>query len=141
MRNRRGRIVLALVVMLSVTACGAGTTDVMSDGGGETMVSPTASPVDPMTVRDLVTTIADAGLAVPNPRDVTQHDCPTIGCTNKIDTDTVSIMSFPSSGSAQLYAGTTQHVFQAGRIVLIFPESVSTDERRAYQRIVKQAIE
>ena len=56
--------------------------------------------------------IARNGLPVPNPRDVTNAECPEIGCIEKVDTDTVSIMKFPSSGRAEIYAASTHNVFQ-----------------------------
>lgn len=38
--------------------------------------------------------------------------CPDLGCQASVDTDTVSVMEFPSTGSAELYAGSTVDVFQ-----------------------------
>jgi hypothetical protein len=85
--------------------------------------------------------MSNAGLAAPNPRDVTQRDCPAMGCTNKVETDTVSVIKFPSSGKAQLYAGSAHQVFQIADIVLTFAPSVPTTQWIAYEIAVKRAIE
>ena len=63
------------------------------------------------------------------------------GCTIKVETDTVSIMKFPTPGSAELYAGSIQHRFQIADVVMSFSPAVSAGERPAYDDAVKRAIE
>ena len=120
-----------------VAACGGHTTttdgrhsDAAINGG-----------LNALTVHDILASIGKAGLAVPNPRDVTQSDCPEIGCTDKVETDTVSIIKFPTPGRAQLYAGSTHHVFQIEDVVMTFNSLVPTNEQLAYEEAVKRAIE
>src|ERR1700757_2734658 len=78
--------VSALGLLLALTACGANTTATRAshDGQQETAIN----ILDPNTVDDLLSSIAHVGLPVPNPRHVTERDCPDIGCTDKVDTDT-----------------------------------------------------
>ena len=85
--------------------------------------------------------IAKAGLAVPNPRDVTQRDCPAIGCAKKVDTDTVSIMQFPTPGRAELYAANIHDRLLVEDVVMMFSPSVPAGARPAYENAVKGAIE
>jgi hypothetical protein len=111
------------------------TTDIPTDSG-----QPSAVNLDPLTVNDILAAVSDAGLPVPNPRDVTQQECPDIGCTNKVDTDTVSIMKFASPGGAQLYAGSTHGVFQVVDVVLKFSPGVPPGQQRDYELAVKRAV-
>jgi hypothetical protein len=97
--------------------------------------------LNPLTIKDILVSIGKAGLAVPNPRDVTQRDCPEIGCANKVETDTVSIIKFPTPGKAQLYAGSTGHAFQIEDVVMTFTSLVRTNEQLAYEEAVKRAVE
>jgi len=66
--------------------------------------------------------------------------CPQIGCIDAEDTDTVSIMKFPSTGKAELYAGSIPNMFQVEDVVLVFSSAVSPDARRAYEQVAKHAV-
>jgi hypothetical protein len=77
---------------------------------------------------------------MPNPRDVTQR-CPEIGCANKVETDTVGIIKFPTPGNAQLYAGSIQHAFQIEDVVMTFTSLVPTNGQLADEEAVKRAIQ
>lgn len=125
--------------LLAAAACASPTaTDETEDGRNDTT---TSYSLNPLTVEDIVVSIGDAGLAVPNPRDVTQRDCPVIGCTSKVETDTVSIIKFASPGSAQVYAASTPSHFQIADVVMTFSPVVPTSEQPAYAAAVKRAIE
>lgn len=132
-------IVVSLFGLLAATACGGPTATDQTEGAhpGTTI----SRSLNPLAVDDILASIGKAGLAVPSPRDVTQRDCPEIGCTNKVETDTVAIIKFPSPGSAQLYAANTPSHFQIADIVMIFSSVLPTGERPAYQEAVKRAIE
>ena len=80
-------------------------------------------------------------MSTPNPRDVTDRDCPQAGCLKKVETDTVSIMRFLRPGSAQVYAGRAGHVYQIVDVVLSFSPSVSPDDEPAYEPAVARVIE
>jgi hypothetical protein len=53
----------------------------------------------------------------------------------------VSIMVFPTSGRAQLYAGSTHDVIQLENIVLGFSASVPARQRAAYEEAATRAIQ
>jgi hypothetical protein len=93
------------------------------------------------SVDDLVAAIQRSGLPAPNPRDVTARDCPQTGCTEKVDTDTVAIMKFPTTGKAELYAGSTHHCFQIADVVVAFGPMVSPSQQRQYERVVTSEIQ
>lgn len=135
---------ISLVVLLAA-ACGAntGTPDTKDRPSGNptsSLTLPSAGQY-PSTVEELVAYLAKSGLAVPNPRDVTQRDCPAVGCTRKVQTDTVAIMAFSTTGKAQLYAASATDVFQVANVVMSFSVSVPTDQRPAFEAAVQRAIE
>jgi hypothetical protein len=139
MRRRSLAMVVSLYSLLVVAACGGHTAPHQTEGSrSDTTIS---HSLNPLTVEDILASIGKAGLAVPNPRDVTQRDCPEIGCANKIETETVSIIKFPTPGKAQLYAGSTEHAFQIEDVVMTFTSLVPTNEQLAYEEAVKRAIE
>jgi hypothetical protein len=145
--GRRWRLatVVSSVVLLAVAACGAdagtpATPNRSSESNPSSITLPSGS-LHPSTLTELVAYLANSGLAVPNPRDVTQRDCPPIDCTSKVETDAVAIMAFASTGKAQLYAGSTSGVFQVANLVMSFSASVPAEQRRAYDAAVQRAIE
>lgn len=131
-------IVISVFGLLAAAACAAPT---VTDETAHRADTTTSYSLNPLTVDDIVVSIGEAGLAVPKPRDVTQRDCPEIGCTTKVQTDTVSILKFPSPGSAQLYAASTPSHFQIADVVMIFSPVVPTSEQPAYAAAVKRAVE
>jgi hypothetical protein len=144
-RRRVHVVVASALLLVAAAACGVNTATDRPDGSQRASPTATRSPptviLNPSTVDDLLASIANAGLAVPNPRDVTARDCPDIGCTTKVETDTVSIIRFPSPGQAQVYAGSRHQVFQIADVVMIFSPSVPPSRQVEYQRVVKRAIE
>ncbi len=138
---RRGVVVtvVSLLSLLTPVAChGHGRLATQqTDSSG----SLNSGSLDPFTAEDLVALIGNAGLAAPNPRDVTQRDCPAIRCAEKVETDTVSIIKFRTGGQAQLYAGSMHSVFQINDVVMTFSPSLPTSQQRAYEDVLTHAIE
>ncbi|WP_026256035.1 hypothetical protein [Mycobacterium sp. 155] len=97
--------------------------------------------INPYRAADLVLLIAEAGLSVPDQRDVTAHDCPLIGCVDKIDSDTVSVSTFPTTGAAETYAGSTNHRFLIANVVMEFGPSMDPDTQHAYEAVVTRAVQ
>lgn len=89
---------------------------------------------------DLADMITRAGLPMPHSHDVSQRDCPVIRCTDKIESDTVSVMTFRSSAIAELYSRSTGHSFQLLNVVIVFGPTVEADRTRAYQDVVTRAL-
>ena len=124
------------VAGLVVAACGAQTS-----GSDHQTRHPSGAPIlNTTTVGELVAAFTDAGLAVPNAHDVGPQKCPQIGCIDAVDTDTVSIMKFPSTGKAELYAASIPRMFQVEDVVVVFSSAVSPEARRAYEQVAKHAI-
>jgi hypothetical protein len=130
------KLLAALAGAIAVAACGAHTGG-LQNGQNQT----TVQNLNQFSADDLVAVMARAGLAVPNPRDVTQRDCPQIGCASKVDTDTVSIMKFLTPGRAELYAGSIHDRFLIEDVVVSFSPAVPAGARTAYESAVKRAIE
>lgn len=135
----------AVVVVVVVTSCGVliaacGRPDTTTSTPGAGTPVPGYPYLNPLGVDDLLAAITHAGLDAPNPRNVTQQECPAIGCTDMVATDTVTIIKFATPGQAELYAGSTRHAFQIEDVVLTFAPSVPSERRRAYDDAVKRAI-
>jgi hypothetical protein len=92
------------------------------------------------TIAEVMASFTDAGLAVPNAHNVTAQKCPRIGCIDAVDTDTVSIMKFPSTGSAERYAGSVQNMFLVEDVLLTFAPTVSAEAKHAYEQVTKRTV-
>jgi hypothetical protein len=107
--------------------------------GGDSSAGPAAGP-DVTEAWTLVKVFTAAGLAVPNPRDVTDQRCPEIRCAGAVTTDTVSILIFGRSRDAQLYEASLPSGYQIGDVVLEFAPTIDAAQRAAYERIVARAV-
>ena len=130
-----------LAAAIAAPLCAVGLMSCGSNTRGNPSQTPVIQNINPLTADDLVAAIAKAGLPVPNRRDVTQRDCPQIGCVQKVDTDTVSILKFPTPGRAQLYAGSIHDRLLIEDVVMTFGPAVAAGDRPAYEGAVKRAIE
>ncbi len=133
----RSRLVLAALFLVAVAGCGPSET---SPPGSQASAG-NAGIFNNRSVDDLVTAIQRSGLPAPNPSNVTARDCPAIGCVEKVDTDTVSVMKFPTTGRAELYAGSTQHRFQIADVVLTFGPMLSPSQQQQYERVITREIQ
>src|ERR1700739_4155560 len=123
----RGLFAKALVITVSVAAaCGTNTHTGQSSMPGHRAILNTT------TAAELVTAFTKAGLPVPNAHDVSQSRCPQIGCTDAIDSDTVTIIKFGGTGAAERLAGATPDMYQIEDVVLVFAQAVPADKRAAY---------
>jgi hypothetical protein len=107
--------------------------------GGESAASRAAGP-DATSAWTLVKVLTAAGLAVPNPRDVTAQRCTDIHCAGAVAADTVSILIFGRSRDAQLYEASVSNGYQIGDVVLQFAPTVDAAHRTAYERVVARAV-
>lgn len=89
------------------------------------------------TVLDAITT---AKLPAINPRDTTSTRCPEAGCVGAIDTDTVSILKFPSTGRAELYAAAVPDMVQVEDVVVVFAPTLTGEQKAAYGKVVTKAM-
>jgi hypothetical protein len=92
------------------------------------------------TVANVVESFIAAGLPARNVHDVTGEKCPKAGCIDAVDTDTVSVMKFPSTGTAERYAGSVPNMYLVEDLVLVFAAGVAPDTRGDYQRAAKRSI-
>jgi hypothetical protein len=98
-RRRLRATVISVFGLFVVAACGGHAATYQTPGRHSDAAN--NGSLNSLTVHDILASIGKAGLAVPNPRDVTQNDCPEIGCTDMVETDTVSIIKFLTPGRAQ----------------------------------------
>ena len=96
-------------------------------------------PLNDVGASQLVDAIGKAGLPVANRHDVTEATCSEVHCAQAIDTDTVSVLKFPTTGTAQKYAGVTRNSYQVEDLVLVFAPTVTADAEAAYERVAEDA--
>lgn len=139
-RVGRSALVVVCAAALALTACSGPGGEQSSSGGAPPAGSRTGASLFTPDVDQLLVDFQHANLPVANPHDVTDQKCPPIKCTTALDTDTVSILKFPASGPAEIYAGSITDNFVIADIVLVFQPSVSPQQRTAYRQVVKRAI-
>lgn len=93
-----------------------------------------------VSVAAVLAAITNAKLPALNARDTTSIRCPEAGCVQATDTDTVSILKFPSTGRAELYAAAVPNMLQVEDIVITFAPTVSPEQKAAYGRAVNNAV-
>lgn len=133
MRRQCGLMVLVLAAVL------AGCSGHDSRGAGGTAPG---APVmlNDISVATVVDAMAKAKLPVLNARDSTSSRCPEAGCVQATDTDTVSILKFPSTGRAELYAAAVRDMLQVEDIVVVYAPTLSDEQKAAYGQVVKHTM-
>lgn len=81
--------------------------------------------------RDVVEALKRSGLQPGRPVDTSAVDCPTIGCVQSITTERMQVLSFRTSGAAQIYAA-DHSMRQVMTVVVAFAPSVRAEERQTY---------
>ena len=125
-------------LMLSAALAGCGDRDMGAKaprGGGHG-----PALLNDVSTTELLDAITKAKLPAVNARDATDALCPEAGCVEARATDTVSILKFPSTGRAELYASSMPAMMQVEDIVLVFDKSVNDAQKAAYGRVVKKAV-
>lgn len=99
------------------------------------------SPPVGVTAEDAVAAFEAAGLAAPNPRDVTDTQCPDTGCEEAVATDVVTISRFSDAQSSHVHSTALQQpAYAVGEFVIAFP--VGTDvPTNEYATVLAQAID
>lgn len=92
-----------------------------------------------LTAVGVVDGITKAGFPAPDPRDATPRDCPDIGCEQSIVTDTVSVMSFATTGKAELYA-VPLGLYQVATVVVSFAPAVPESEQSRYVAQIQKLV-
>ncbi len=118
----------------------------------EILGSACAAPVAPRTetpwptaassshiARDVVDALKRSGLHPGHPVDTSAADCPTIGCAQSITTERMQVLSFRTSGAAQVYAA-DHGMRQVMTVVVAFAPTVHADERQAYWAAITRLV-
>jgi hypothetical protein len=133
--RRRSGLVLAVLLAAALQGCAARNSGAPAAGtpGGTVMLNgvSVAAVLDAMT---------KAKLPVLNARDATASRCPEAGCLQAVDTDTVSILKFPSTGRAELYAAGVRDMLQVEDLVVVFAPMLTSEQKVAYEQVVKNAV-
>jgi hypothetical protein len=124
------------VLSAALAGCGSRDTGARAPSGGARGPA-LLNDVSTAAVLDAIT---KARLPAGNAHDATDALCPEAGCVEARATDTVSILKFPSTGRAELYAGSMPSMVQVQDVVLIFDKAVSDTEKAAYAQVLKKAI-
>jgi len=135
MWNTRGVVRrVAGSVAIGVTAAACGHAPSTAPGTSQGPVK-----LNDVTSAQVVAAIAKAGLPALNSHDVTAQECPSARCSEATATDTVTVLKFPTTGSAQQYAATVSNAFQIEDLVLVFAPSVTAELKRDYEKVVQRA--
>ncbi|MBB3603054.1 hypothetical protein FHT40_002715 [Mycolicibacterium sp. BK556] len=92
------------------------------------------------TARALVDKLNEAGFAAPNPLDTTAQDCRVAGCVQSVVTDTVRVMSFATTGQAQIYAA-NRNLYQVTTIVVEFAPPLTHSDQLRYQVEIQKLVD
>ncbi|WP_396926210.1 hypothetical protein [Mycolicibacterium sp.] len=126
-------LVAALVLAAAVQGCGARNTHPTPTTAGAVMLNN-------VSVAQVLDAITKAKLPAVNARDATASMCPAAGCLEATSTDTVSILKFPSTGRAELYAAAVPDMLQVEDIVIVFAPTLTSEQKTAYGRVVKNSM-
>lgn len=146
-RVSAGSICLTAGALL-VTACSTAP-PISSEHGSSHVPAPSvsagASVAHPGEMRALtalavVHELTRAGFPAANPLDTTAQDCPAIGCTQSIVTDTLRVKSFPTTAQAQRYA-VPRALYQVETVVVAFAPPLSERERARYQAEIQKLMD
>lgn len=133
-RARAAATVLA-VVTVAVAGCGG-----RQNPPAMSSHAQGAGLLNSVSVTEVIAAIDAAHLPALNPHDVTASVCPAAGCVEARATDTVSILKFPSTGRAEIYAAAIRDMVQVEDIVLVFDSAVGDPQKQAYGTVVKRAV-
>lgn len=81
--------------------------------------------------RDVVEALMRSGLQPGRPVDTSAMHCPEIGCAQSITTDRMQVLSFRTTGAAQIYAA-DHGMRQVMTVVVAFAPTVHVEERQTY---------
>ncbi|QEN13022.1 hypothetical protein ACRDU6_10360 [Mycolicibacterium sp. ELW1] len=132
MWRQSGLVVAALLTAVSA-GCGARDSHPAPTTAGAVLLNN-------VSVAEVLNAITKAKLPAVNARDETASTCPTAGCLEATDTDTVSILKFPSTGRAELYAAAVPDMLQVEDIVVVFAPTLTSEQKTAYGQAVKNAM-
>ena len=133
MPSRCALLVAAVALAAAVQGCGARNTHPTPTTAGAVMLNN-------VSVAQVLDAITKAKLPAVNARDATASMCPAAGCLEATSTDTVSILKFPSTGRAELYAAAVPDMLQVEDIVIVFAPTLTSEQKTAYGRVVKNSM-
>lgn len=141
------RVLLAGVLVLSVSACGGG------GGAAEPGPAPVASPSEEqdapasespveVTAQDVATAFEEAGLPMTDARDTSENCSQPEVCTSRVTTEDVSIYGFDSVEDAEAFVETAgEGWYQDGPIVLSYATSGTPEELQPqYEEVLAEAV-
>lgn len=92
-----------------------------------------------LTARGVVDALTKMGFKAPNPQDTTAQECPAAGCDQSIVTDTLRVKSFPSTGTAEIFAK-DRGLYQVETIVVSFAPPVPQAEQDRYWAQIEKLV-
>ena len=116
--------------LTSTTAAQQSSTQAISDP-----LALTQQKAESMRAMAVVQALARRGLLVPKPLDTTAQECPTVGCTQSVVTDTLRVLSFSTKQQADAYAG-PRGLFWSQNLVAAFAPPIPASERFRYMAAI-----
>ncbi|GAB91577.1 hypothetical protein [Gordonia rhizosphera] len=122
--------------LLGVTAC----TSESSMTTATTSQSFVNNSIEPGTLDQIAAAVAGQNLALTGRRDATGELCGSTGCSAAVAFDQLTLLKFPSTGRAQIYAGKQEQSYQVLDLVIVFPDTMSAEERTKYSEAIRIAV-
>jgi hypothetical protein len=110
---------------------------------GPRQATPNNRPENPVllnttSAKQVVDAMKKAGLPVVSAHETTEQVCPKLGCLQAVDTDSVKVLKFPTTGSAQKYIGAIGNSYQVQDLVLVFDSAVTPDMKGDYEKVAER---
>lgn len=102
-------LITNLLAPLLLAGCSGRSTEVSPAAPANSSTPGPEAPATPqtpsLTARQVIDAFAAAGLPVPEPRDNSKN-CASLGCTEMVTTDAVTVLTFTDDATATKYAST-----------------------------------
>lgn len=96
------------------------------------------SPSPRLSAQQVVDGMTEAGLDAPNPRDVTEQECPASGCVEAVATDVVTVSRWKDADDAANYSsGLEQPAYSVDEFVIAFPRDTTVKTNPYADRLVE----
>jgi hypothetical protein len=122
---------IVAIAIGGIAGCGHSTVTGNDGGSAGGPVS-----LNTITASQVIGAITKAGLPALNAHDVTAQKCPALHCIQAVESDTVSVFKFPTTGIAQKYEASTSNVYLIEDLVLAFAPTVTPELKGDYEKVV-----
>lgn len=145
-RTRRRAALPRLGLPIALLAAAIGLAGCESDADTSPSISgpPTSyidNTIDPVSLEQVAGVITDQKLPLTDGHDATHQLCPSAGCSTAYAAEQLTMLSFPTTGRAELYSGAhADSAFQILDVVVTFSSTVNDADRTSYEDAIRLAL-